>query len=132
MGRTCRVLVLVALVTGFVAGCGEGRPDFTPAKAFDSPGPEGYCKRVDASLEVHVANTGQLALAVSVRVDFPHGPSGSGMTGVIPENGVGTALVPIPTPIPQGDFSFTIRVDPDDDVPESNEDNNSAEGLCIT
>lgn len=128
-------LAIATVVVATLLGCpgsGRGRPDFAPERVFDSPGPEGFCKIVDGALEVGVRNAGQQALAVTVAVDYPHGPTQTGVTPVIPEGEVRTAPVPIPTPIPSGDFSFVIRVDPDDAIEESNEDNNSAEGLCIT
>jgi hypothetical protein len=107
-------------------------PDFLPQKPVDIPGPVGFCKRVGASLEVIVKNQGFSAAPAFVIVEFPHDGSRSGSTESIPPDETRSVTVNIPEPIPPGDFSFKIIIDPDDDVREVREDNNSAEGRCIT
>lgn len=111
----------------------DGLPDFLPLKPFPAPAPVGFCDRVGNVLKVHVKNQGTAAAAAEVIVRFEHGPPKSGSTGTInPDGGIGVVEIPIPEPIPPGGFNFKIYVDPNEKVEESNEENNTADGRCIT
>lgn len=106
----------------------EVLPDLVPVSGEGGS----FCVRDDGMLLVTVRNQGASdADASHTRVNF-------GSHGIVvlftPELGAGQEFTH-ECPIPQGcfdsDCEFTIIVDADDDVVESNEGNNVASGVCI-
>jgi hypothetical protein len=121
---------------------GQNVPDLVPLPTPGSTPPEGFCRRNDqGQLLVNVYNQGGTdAVASTTQVIFaPGGPGQFAALISIPTPALaaytGTDLPPIP--IPNSCFnpntlqcSFTIGVDLNNTVLESNETNNNASGLC--
>lgn len=105
-----------------------GLPDLVPA-----PGENGdFCRRQDQNLIVTVRNQGSAGAGPSVtRVDF--GPFGS-VSLPTPPLAAG-ASIDLFFPIPGGcfdpDCEFRITVDANQQVAESDEGNNTANGVCL-
>jgi hypothetical protein len=152
MSRRIIMLVLASLSllagVGLVsASCGPTAPvqatyaDLEPTEA----GHTLFCDTDEEGLYVHIKNNGEKnAPASTTRVVFRWGgtqnttvdlptPSISSRLALL-TGGNNTAVVG-PFPIPLGcfdpDCGFTITVDVNDDVSESDETNNSADGRCI-
>ena len=143
MGFPVQFLLLCGCTVAFVS-CAAPSPspgplplksawvDFVPVKPLDSPAPHGFCKISGGRLEVIVANQGNIPAAAPVEVRFSHAYAPPVSTPTIPSGDRRSVFVPIPPPIPAGDFGFTIFVDRYGDVFELSETNNNAAGWCIT
>lgn len=116
------------------------RPDLVPAPLLNpdgSPvsGPAGFCRSDNQLLLVHVANVGGGDAAPSrAQVAFQTTSGQTVSMKNVSEVPAG-ATVPVSFEIPDGCFShdcnFTIRLDLQNAVQESNESNNTADGTCI-
>jgi CARDB len=113
-------------------------PDLVPFNSDESAGPVGFCVREENMLIITVKNQGNARAPRSVtRVTFSPDVSPDVFfdlpTDPI-EVGDSIRLEPLEIPVEQldesGGFVFQIRVDVDDDVVESNEENNIASGTC--
>lgn len=112
---------------------GRTQPDLVPLPL----GPNGnFCKRIatpsGSALQFRVQNNGGgVAGASTTRVEFAGHPP----VAMIPTAALGSGLfVDLLAPIPPGAFDpdaeFRIEVDTGQVVPESNEGNNTASGVC--
>lgn len=129
-------LLTVALLTA----CGPGSPvdgevDLVPVPTINSFDPPiiDFCLRVDdgGSLEVTVRNQGTGTASDSpVRVVFSSA-SATKSGGQLDPGDIAKVTFPIPLGCFGPDCSFTIIVDPDSVITESNEGNNTAAGQCI-
>ncbi len=123
----------------YVSDCGTSAelPDLIPMPLEGVPGPIGFCRFDDGGgLSVRVGNPGAGDAGPStVRVTFSTsngdvevlettGPRASGM-----RDDVGPFPFPSSCFIP--DCFFTIEVDANEEVMESNEENNTASGFCL-
>jgi CARDB len=113
-------------------GKAPGRPDLTPVP---DPRPGvGFCRRGnDGGLIVKVKNAGTGNAGPSkVTVEFT--PGGS-VSQVAPTIGANTSLDVAPFPVPGACFNpdchFKIAVDSANQIDESDEGNNEAQGVCI-
>jgi hypothetical protein len=129
------LIVVVLVLSG--AEC-PGRPDLVPVPPFpDMSYP--WCDRDEEGLYVHVKNQGTADAPVSyTRVEFTWSQGGGGSdtaTVTTPAIAVGGTQKIGPIAIPSlcwdMDCDFTITVDINDQVDESNEINNSADGTCL-
>lgn len=138
-----RLAALSGLLTvASLAACGsggsvDGEVDLVPVPAITSFDPltVDFCLRVDdgESLEVTVRNQGLGTASDSpVRVAFSGGPPSITMTGgPLDHDDIAIVTFPIPLGCFGADCVFTILVDPDNVITESNEGNNTADGKCI-
>jgi hypothetical protein len=138
-----RLAALSGLLTvASLAACGpggsvDGEVDLVPVPEITSfdPVTVDFCLRVDdgESLEVTVRNQGTGTASDSpVRVAFSGGPPSVTMTGGQLDPGdIAIVTFPIPPACFGSDCGFTILVDPDSVIAESNEGNNTADGQCI-
>ena len=138
-------LLTVALLAacgpgGSVDGPGgsvDGEVDLVPVPAIISFDPVtfDFCLLVDdgASLEVSVRNQGTGTASDSpVRVVFfSSGVSPTMTGGQLDPGDIAKVTFPIPPGCFGADCVFTILVDPDGVITESNEGNNTAGGKCI-
>ena len=128
------LLLLVFILSIFLGGCNPTKPDLVILPA---PNDVQYChtKSSGSSLILIISVKNQIAdtkaKASTLSVNF--GTLGI-QTAAIPKLDT-TDPVDIEVPIPSGcynpDCSFTITVDTNNDVDESNEGNNSVTGTCI-
>ena len=109
------------------------RPDLAPVKALDGGRPAGYCDRASGndSLRVTVKNQGKASAPASVTtvIFTPGGPSAH-KTPALAAGASTNFTVPIPQGCFNPDCRFRITVDSEKTVVESNEGNNSANGIC--
>lgn len=130
------------LTVASLAACGpggsvDGEVDLVPVPQIISFDPVtlDFCRRVDdgASLEVTVRNQGTGTASDSpVRVAFSSAGGSVTMTGGQLDPGdIAKVTFPIPLGCFGADCGFTILVDPDSVITESNEGNNTAGGTCI-
>ena len=116
------------------------KPDVRPLGRIGNDGNEmtgraGFCRRSGSDLQVVVRNSGNVSVdpsTVSVRFVTGSPDPPVQLTGPIDVDGESGVLE---FPIPNGCFSpdcdFTIFVDSEDVLSETNEGNNSVEGRCI-
>jgi CARDB len=129
----------ISVPFGFLAitvlsGCGPGVGiDLVPVGLPDSSGPVSFCKPVGAPLVVTVKNQGSAAAPASTtKVEFNPGGSFPIPTPAIPAGGsVDLPRISIPDACPNPDCDFKITVDSNGQVNESNEGNNTVNGICI-
>lgn len=107
-------------------------PDLIPVTA---PGNPTFCERRDGLLRVHVKNQGTLAAEPSlVEVLFRVGEDihvAATVTDVIDPGQTQVIELDIPADCYQPDCRFTITVDSLNEVEESDETNNCANGTCV-
>ena len=133
-------LLLAACPSRKVASLGTGGPDLTPLRWNDLAGPVAYCKTSAQGLVVGILNRGDQPAEGRALVRFHYAtPGGSSPTtvgpldfGTIPAGASVSRPFAVPTPVPAGDYGFTIEVDPGQQVDETNESNNQGTGHCIT
>jgi hypothetical protein len=110
------------------------RPDLVPVKALDAGGMGGYCNLAsdNDSLRVTVRNQGKASAPVSVTtvVFTPGGPIAH-KTPALAAGASTNFTVQIPKACFNPDCRFRITVDSEKTVTESNEGNNSANGICV-
>ena len=113
------------------------KPDLIPIGQPNIPGEGSFCNRDETGkkLIVIVKNQGVVSTSSgSIKVTVEFTPSGS-ISGNIPSDIPGGGTAQISFEIPSGcfdaDCDFKIIVDPDNNVGESDETNNSANGRCI-
>lgn len=116
----------------------ERIPDLVPVKPLpDTPAPVGFCQIAeDGLLLVIVKNQGNADAATSITtVEFPLSSGGSLPVEIAtPALEVGESVeltVGIPPNCAGTDCSFSIMVDSQNQIEEFDENNNSADGLCI-
>ena len=130
-------LLTVVLLAACGGGSVDGEVDLVPVPQITSFDPltVSFCVRVDAGegLAVTVRNQGTGTASDSpVRVVFSGNPPGVTMTGGQLDPGdIAKVTFPIPPGCFGADCVFTILVDPDSVITESNEGNNTAGGMCI-
>jgi hypothetical protein len=115
-----------------------GGPDLVPRGRPGLPGAPGFCQAVrtgpsQGKLIVTVTNRGNAtAKASTARVKFSNGASYSLPTPALaPGGSVDLPPLGIPAACFQPDCSFKVRVDSQDQVLESDEGNNAADGTCL-
>jgi hypothetical protein len=136
--RALRLVVSGILAVAILSGCPGAPPDLVPVPLPAPPGPpNAFCRHPDGSsgkLIVTVRNLGSDAPASQTRVEF------STMSGIVsateatPAITMGAStdvLFDIPPDCYKVDCFFKIAVDANGQVNESNEANNTADGLCI-
>jgi hypothetical protein len=119
----------------FMEGCnGAAGPDLVAERRTGGTGAEGFCRRDDAgNLVVRVRNQSNadvLVQTTTVVVFSPGGPR-TGTTAPMPRGSFADVTLPIPAECFNADCDFTITVDSDEAVDESDEDNNTADGICV-
>ena len=110
------------------------RPDLAPVKALDAGGVGGYCSlESDGNLlRVTVKNQGKAGAPASVTtVLFIPGVSIARKTPSLAAGASTNFTVEIPKNCFNPDCRFRITVDAEKTVTESNEGNNSANGICV-
>ena len=111
-----------------VKGGGEELPDLIPVP--DRYG--SFCRRRDGKLVVTVLNQGSgLAAPSTTEVEFYGHGSVSMPTPPLAANATAELLFDIPPDCFDPDCRFRITVDANNEVTESNEGNNTADGVCI-
>ena len=108
--------------------------DLVPLRRPGGQGKEGFCQRAGEgkTLFVTVKNQGAGDAAGSTTtVQFGSGGPVSMATAPIPAGGTTQIMFDIPTGCFNPDCPFTITVDTNKEVNESDEGNNSADGICI-
>ena len=136
MVRQILMLVSFSVVTTMtLAGC---RADLIPVGHPHLHGPPSFCRLAtegpdEGDLEATVKNRGRdAAPASTTRVQFSPGGSFPLATPAIPAgDSVGLPALRIPAACYNPDCDFTITVDSNGEVSESNEGNNSAYGSCL-
>ena len=109
------------------------RPDLAPVKALDAGGVGGYCdlESGGAALRVTVKNQGKASAPASVTtVLFVPGVSIARKTPSLAAGASTNFTVEIPKNCFNPDCRFRITVDSEKTIAESNEGNNSANGIC--
>jgi len=123
-------LSFMALVS---ASCTSG-PDLVAQRRPGGQGREGFCWRnEDGKLVVLVRNQGNgdaVKPSITIVEFFPGGPQ-SKTTVPLAQGSSKTETFEIPSECFNHDCDFTITVDANNDIDESSEDNNTAEGRCI-
>jgi CARDB len=127
--KTLGMLVLAA--SGLLLACPQKKADLVPLP--DSRPGYGFCKTVSGKLVVTVRNNGSVnAPASTTTVEFSPGGVVTIPTPPIPANSpVDLPGVVIPPGCFNADCSFTIHVNADGAVDESNTTNNTGSGTCI-
>lgn len=137
MRRQILLVVVIGLLAVALSACPapepEGMPDLVPVKA---PGNPTFCEIEGGNLKVFVKNQGTAdASGSEVEVVFHMGDGVQqpvrGATGPISQGATDTVLIPIPAGCYNPDCDFTITVDIVNEINESNEGNNVAQGSCI-
>lgn len=123
---TCFGLVIAAAV---IIGC---RADLLPVGWGSQPGPYKFCmKDVNDDLVIVIKNKGSVdAPQSTTKVDFLPGGAFSLPTPGIPAGDSIDLRVTIPETCFQPECQFRITADADNQVNESNEANNVADGKC--
>ena len=135
-------LVICSFLTAVLRSCNAPPPgaDLIPVIAPGQPNNvTGFCKTINnqAKIIVVAKNQGAAdAVSSNTRVEFSVGgttvPSAPQNPGRIPAGGSSAPLIfDIPAGCSSPDCHFKIVVDFDNQTPESNEGNNSADGTCI-
>ena len=112
---------------------GGGQPDLVPERQPGADGPQGFCRRSDQGLTVRVRNQSNqdvLSQSATVVVFSPGGPR-TATTPPLAAGSFADVTVQIPSGCFNSDCDFTITVDSNDTVSESNEANNMEDGICI-
>jgi subtilase family serine protease len=105
--------------------------DLVPLPKDGLTGSIAYCKRDGDNLVVHIKNNGtESAPASTTKVEFTGGTLEM-PTPQIPANGTVEVRFLIPVGCHNPDCDFKITVDSKTEVPESNEGNNTVDGICI-
>jgi hypothetical protein len=134
MLRQITMLVPFGFFATALSGCGPSNDiDLVPVGLPDSSGSISFCKPVGAPLIVTVKNQANSAAPASTtKVEFNPGGSFQLPTPVIPAGGsVDLPRLSIPDACPDPDCNFKITVDSNGEVNESNEANNTVDGICI-
>lgn len=132
-----RILVSIGLLVliSILAGCGGTESaDLIPERRPGSEGAEGFCRRDDeGNLVVRVRNQSNkdVLITTTTTVTFSGGPEMPKTTPAMPGGSFADVTFEIPSGSFDPDAEFTIKVDANDDVTESNEGNNTAKGICI-
>jgi subtilase family serine protease len=107
-------------------------PDLVPVNTWPNFGEHGFCKLNNDKLEVTVKNQGAANAAPSTtKVVLSNGKATALPTAGIPKGGLAVLLFDLPVNcFSSSDCSFTITVDSQNVVTESNEVNNNAHGRC--
>lgn len=128
--------VFIMMFFGFwvvigLTSCDKSAPDLVPERRPGSQGSEGFCNRDDkGNLVIRVRNQGDEDASVE-STTIVRFSGGSEKTPPMPAGSVSEALFEIPSTCFRPDCSFSITVDANDDVKESQEGNNRANGICI-
>ena len=110
------------------------RPDLVPVKALDAGGAGGYCNLESGgtSLRITVRNQGKAGAPASVTtVLFTPGGPIAHKTPSLAAGASTNFTVEIPKNCFNPDCRFRITVDSEKTVAESNEGNNSVNGICV-
>lgn len=132
--RTIIMLTLAFAAASILAAC-QTR-EVAPVPKNPDIGPPGYCERGADGLRVTVSNGGtavETDIPVSVEFGTLNGPVDvpGTISGDVQPGATGFVDVAIPPLCFIPDCDFTITVDPDNKIPESDENNNTAQGKCI-
>ena len=129
-------IVFILISSVLLSGCNTG-PDLAPKNPNPELGRNGFCRLTDdgENLIVTIVNikdkgASDSSLTVDFHIldqDVPVQTS----IGELPGNSSGDVQVEIPSGCFSADCSFTIEVDSEEQVNESNENNNQAKGICI-
>jgi hypothetical protein len=108
-------------------------PDLVPVKPLGTPGPGGFCK-LDSQgrLLVSVRNQGSAdAAASTTKVEFfPGGPRLLPTPPLVPGRLADLPPIDMPKACFNPNCRFQLTVDANNELMESNEGNNRAEGMC--
>lgn len=131
MSTTKKSIFAWCMLAVLLSGCAA--VDLVPLNPKPDIGSNGYCQINDeGQLIVTVKNQGSLdAGKFDVKIEFSSGQPGTISVDGLPAGESKDLLVDFPDSCWRPDCYFTITVDPDDLIKESNEDNNIAEGICI-
>ena len=126
-------LALVALMPIMLTSCGVTELVLLPRPdAEDRTDAEAFCNRDGNNLIVRVSNVGPKdAAPTKVTVDYFDFGTQTVTTPTIPGQGIIEVTVPIPAGCFNSDCNYKITLDPDNNVEEPREDNNSQDGNCI-
>jgi subtilase family serine protease len=118
------------LLLGLLVGC---QPDLIPVQMPDLEGPFPFCRLEENQLVVRVQNAGNAdAGEFNIQVDFlPGGSITAGMPAIPAGESADSAPIEFPVECFDSDCDFEITVDSGQAVDESNEDNNTVEGMCL-
>lgn len=129
LSATALVLLLALLLLGRFRV--QRLPDLVPVPG-PGTGPGRFCRRRDGNLVVVVRNQGNATASASVtRVNFGAFGVADAITPALPPGNQVELEFPIPPGAFDPDLDFTITVDANNQVAESNELNNTVTGICI-
>jgi len=141
MHREALTFLIISLLTVVINGCAVPQkrlplPDLVPSTSPGQPDNiTGFCKVVDKKVKVVVSvkNQGNAASPESTTtVQFSPGGSFHLATPAIqPGGSANLDPLNIPPACFKPDCNFTITVDPDNQIKESNAKNNTTNGRCI-
>ncbi|MCP5102075.1 MAG: hypothetical protein GY950_01785 [bacterium] len=127
------LLMFLSLIMIILSGCNQNGPDLVPERRSGSQGREGFCRTEDGILTVRVRNQGNedvLTQFTTTVVFSPGGPV-SATTPPMPTGSHSDVQFEIPVGCFDPDCNFTITVDAKNEVKETIENNNTADGKCI-
>jgi hypothetical protein len=108
-----------------------GKPDLVPFNPNPQSGPAGLCRRKDGKLVVTVKNQGAAdAGSSTTMVDFANVGPASQPTPAITSGSSADVLFDVPGACFRPDCGFRIVVDSGNEVDETDETNNTANGAC--
>jgi hypothetical protein len=126
---------------GLVDSAAAQQPDLVPVDDQGNPpigqNPVRYCQRTaSGALVIRVLNQGDATTQTSYRSTVIFSPGGSRSVNEISSHAPGVILQnnttsPMPGSCFNPDCSFAIAVDSIEMIPESDEENNSVQGICI-
>jgi hypothetical protein len=140
MHREALTFLIISLLTVVINGCAvpEKRPPLPDLVPSTSPGQDnitGFCKVVGKTVKVVVSvkNQGNAASPVSTTtVQFsPEGSFRLATPAIQPGGSANLEPLNIPPACFNPDCNFTITVDSDNQIKESNAKNNTTDGRCI-
>jgi len=131
-------ITLIIIATFVFSGCplpgpGSDGPDLVPERRPGSQGAEGFCMRDEEGLTIKVRNQGNRDVIENFTtiVEFSPGGPRSESTASMPAGSFSEVKFEIPPGCFNPDCDFTITVDANTDIEETNENNNTVSGICI-
>jgi hypothetical protein len=140
MHRETLTFLMISLLTVVINGCAVPQkslplPDLVPSTSPGQDNITGFCKGVGKTVKVVVSvkNQGNAASPVSTTtVQFsPEGSFRLATPAIQPGGSANLEPLNIPPACFNPDCNFTITVDSDNQIKESNAKNNTTDGRCI-